>query len=293
MFKKRTPWFLHIIFLITTLLAVFPLLLVVVISFTDEKTIQLNGYSLFPQKLSLYAYQYLTNDLDQIIRSYLVTIFVTVVGTLISLIITTAFAYPLSRPNLPFKKGLTFFVFFTLLFNGGLVPWYIVFTNVVDLRNSLTALIIPNLLMSGFNVLIMRTYFINSIPLSLIESAYIDGAGELRIFAKIVIPLSKPVLATIGLFSTLAYWNDWYNSMVFLSSSTNFSIQFYLNRVLMSIQYLTQGNFNQNVSNSLNMLPEQTVRMAMAIIGVGPIIFAYPFFQKFFVKGLTIGAIKG
>ncbi len=154
-------------------------------------------------------------------------------------------------------------------------------------------MIVPNLLLSGFNVLIMRTFFISSIPQSLIEAAYLDGAGELRIFSQIVVPLSKPVIATIGLFSTLAYWNDWYNSMVFLTTSNNFSIQFYLNRVLMSIQYLTQGNINQNASNALNVLPEQTVRMAMAIIGVGPIIFAYPFFQKYFIKGLTIGAIKG
>ncbi len=293
MMKKKTPWFLHIVFLISTFFAIFPLLLVIMISFTDEKTVQVNGYSLFPQKLSLYSYQYLFSDLDQIVRSYLVTIFVTIVGTLISLIITSALAYPLSRPNLPFRKGFTFFVFFTLLFNGGLVPWYITYTNVVDLRNSIFALIVPNLLLSGFNVLIMRTFFISSIPQSLIEAAYLDGAGELRIFSQIVVPLSKPVIATIGLFSTLAYWNDWYNSMVFLTTSNNFSIQFYLNRVLMSIQYLTQGNINQNASNALNVLPEQTVRMAMAIIGVGPIIFAYPFFQKYFIKGLTIGAIKG
>lgn len=151
----------------------------------------------------------------------------------------------------------------------------------------------PNLLLSGYNVLIMRTFFLNSVPPSLVEAAYIDGAGELRIFAQIVLPLSKPVIATIGLFSMLAYWNDWYNSMVFLTTSNNFSIQFYLNRVLMSIQYLAQGNISQDASGALNQLPEETIRMAMAIIGIGPIVFAYPFFQKYFVKGLTIGALKG
>lgn len=293
MTRKQTPRFIHIVFFLNSALAVFPLLLIVMVSLTDEKTVQVNGYSMFPAKFSLYAYQYLSNDLDQILRSYGVTAFVTLLGTVVSVIVTAALAYPLSRPTLPFRRAFTFFVFFTLLFNGGLVPWYLVYTRLFDLRNSIAALIVPNLLLSGYNVLIMRTFFLNSVPPSLVEAAYIDGAGELRIFAQIVLPLSKPVIATIGLFSMLAYWNDWYNSMVFLTTSNNFSIQFYLNRVLMSIQYLAQGNISQDASGALNQLPEETIRMAMAIIGIGPIVFAYPFFQKYFVKGLTIGALKG
>jgi putative aldouronate transport system permease protein len=291
--STKTHWLLHVLFWAIACATILPLLLVLIISLTDEKTILVQGYSFFPEKFSLGAYRYLFSDSSTIVRSYGVTIFVTLVGTAASLFLTSTLAYPLSRSVLPFRKGFAFFVFFTILFNGGLVPWYLIFTQYLHLKDSIWALIVPGLLMNGFNVLIMRTFFANSIPPALIESAYIDGAGELRIFAKFIVPLSKPVFATIGLFSTLAYWNDWYNSMIFLSDSKFYSLQYLLNKILLDIQFLSQNTQNNHASAIIDMLPQETVRMAMAIIGVGPIIFAYPFFQKYFIKGLTIGAVKG
>jgi putative aldouronate transport system permease protein len=164
--------------------------------------------------------------------------------------------------------------------------------NYLHFNDNIWALIVPGLMLNGFNVLIMRTFFANTIPSELLEAANIDGAGEFRIFVQIVIPLSKPVYATIGLFATLAYWNDWYNSMIFQVKQDNFSMQYVLQRILINIQYLSQSRSN-NAGASLAALPQETSRMAMAIIAIGPIIFAYPFFQKYFIKGLTIGAIKG
>ncbi|MEC0244593.1 carbohydrate ABC transporter permease [Paenibacillus chitinolyticus] len=289
----KTHWLLHVLFWGIACAAILPLLLVLIVSFTDEQTILLHGYSFWPEKFSLEAYKYLMYDSATIFRAYGITILVTLVGTLGSLLITSTLAYPLSRADLPCRKGFAFFVFFTILFNGGLVPWYLVFTQLLDVKDTIWALIVPGLLLNGFNVLIMRTFFANSIPAAVIESAYMDGAGELRIFAGFIVPLSKPVFATIGLFSTLAYWNDWYNSMIFLSDSKYYSLQYLLNKILLNIQFLSQNTQNNNASAIIGMLPQETVRMAMAIIGVGPIVFAYPFFQKYFIKGLTIGAVKG
>ncbi|MNW60125.1 L-arabinose transport system permease protein AraQ [compost metagenome] len=182
-----------------------------------------------------------------------------------------------------------------MLFNGGLVPWYLVYVNVLDLKNSILALILP-LLLSPFFVLVMRTFFANSIPVSILESARIDGAGELKTFLRIVLPLSLPVMATVALFSTLNYWNDWYLSMIFISDNRTISLQYLMYRTLLDIQYLTT---NSNVSSQISSqggllnLPNKTLQMAMAVVGIGPIVLAYPFFQRYFIKGLTVGAVKG
>jgi putative aldouronate transport system permease protein len=292
--KNKGQWALHALFGIISIIMILPLLLVLITSLTDEQTIMLNGYSFFPEKFSLDAYRYLfISDPGTIVRSYGVTILATVVGTVVSLLLTSLLAYPLSRSTLPFRTGFSFFVFFTILFNGGLVPWYLVYSQFIDVRDTIWALIVPGLLLNGFNVLIMRTFFSSTIPPALIESAYIDGAGEMRIFAQFIVPLSKPVFATIGLFNTLAYWNDWFNSLVFMSNAKFYSLQYLLNMLLLNIQFLSQNAQNSNAANLLQMLPQETVRMAMAIIGLGPIVLAYPFFQKYFIKGLTIGAVKG
>jgi putative aldouronate transport system permease protein len=263
------------------------------VSITDETTIIRDGYSFFPNKISFSAYRYLFLDSMTIVRAYGVTIFVTVVGTLIGLFITALLAYPISRRDFPYRKGLSFFIFFTILFNGGLVPWYLVFTQLLNVKDNIWSLILPGLLLNGFFVLIMRTFFETSVPSEVIESAYMDGAGEFRIFFQIVIRLSTPVLATIGLFYTLNYWNDWFNSLVFLTNSKIYSLQYLLNKILLDIQFLSRNTQNNNASQIIAALPTQTVRMAMAIIGVGPIVLAYPFVQKYFVKGLTVGAVKG
>ncbi|MFC0212690.1 carbohydrate ABC transporter permease [Paenibacillus chartarius] len=291
--RSKTHWSLHLLFIFIACSTILPLILVLMVSITDEMTIAANGYSFFPQKISFEAYRYLFMDSMTIIRAYGVTVLITVVGSLVGLALTAMLAYPISRTDFPCKNMLSFFVFFTLLFNGGLVPWYLVFTKFIPLKDTIWSLIIPGLLLNGFYVLIMRTFFAGSIPMAVIESAYIDGAGESKIFWRIVLPLSTPVLATVGLFNTLAYWNDWFNSLVFLSNSKLYSLQYLLNKILLNIQFLAQNSRNNNAAQLMASLPKETVRMAMAIVGIGPIVLAYPFFQKYFVKGLTVGAVKG
>ncbi|MDF2926384.1 MAG: sugar transporter permease [Paenibacillaceae bacterium] len=283
---------LNLLFILLTIACFFPLLLVISVSFTDEKSILESGYNLIPHVFTLDAYDYLFKDGDKILRGYGISMLVTVIGTALSLLFSSMFSYPLSRRDLPYRNFMSFFIFFTMLFSGGLVPWYLVYSN-AGLKNTLFALIIP-LLISPFNLIIMRIFFTNTIPSALIESAKIDGASEWRIYSRIIMPLSLPVLATIGLFQTLRYWNDWFHSMVFISNNKMISLQFLMYKVITEVQYLNSGIVDANVaSTELARIPTETVRMAMAIIGIGPIILVYPFLQKYFVKGLTIGAVKG
>ncbi len=291
--KSNVQLLLHLIFIVYVAVTLIPLLLVLVISFTDERTLAINGYSLFPEKFSLAAYTFLFNDPSTILNAYLITVFVTVVGTSVSLFLTALYAYPLSRKDFPFRTGLTFYVFFTMLFGGGLVPWYLVYTKFLGINDSLLALIVPGLLLGGWNIIIMRTFFTNTIPPELIECAQMDGASEFRIFFQIILRLSLPVLATIGLFTTLAYWNDWWNSLIFINNRSLYSLQYLLNKILMDINVIFNTPGNSNQTRLLALIPHETVRMAMAVIGIGPIILAYPFFQKYIIQGLTIGAVKG
>ena len=285
---------IHIIFLIYSAACLLPLLIVLAVSFTDQRMVTLHGYSLIPRQFSLAAYQYLLYDSAQIIKAYGVSILVTVAGTAVSVLVTALIAYPLSRQDFAFRHIFAFYVFFTMIFNGGLVPWYLVWTDVFSIRDTLFALVVPNHLMSAFFVMIMRTFFKSSIHGSIIESASIDGAGEWRILFRIVLPLSLPVLATIGLFNTLNYWNDWFNSLVFIGNRDMYTLQYLMYKVLMNIQFLSSNpEISRVAGNQLAMLPAETARMAMAIVGIGPIVLAYPFFQRYFVKGLTVGAIKG
>lgn len=283
----------HIVLLIITLSCIVPFVLLIMSSITDEQSIVRYGYSFFPKEFSLEAYRYLGLKSSEILRAYGITVFITLVGTTASLSITSMLAYPLSRKDMPGRNLLTFAVFFTLLFNGGLVPTYLIYTQIFDLKNTIWALIVPGLLMNGFNVLLMRTFFMTSIPVPVLESANIDGAGEIRTFISIVLPLSLPIMATIGLFQTIAYWNDWFNGLVYITDSKLFSIQNILNRILADIQFLASGALDSNTSQATQALPSTTVRMAIAVIGVLPILLVYPFFQKYFVKGITIGAVKG
>lgn len=282
-------------FLFYSLCCIVPLLLVIMVSLSNEQDVLVHGYSLIPRSIDWAAYEMLMKDWGQLLRSYGVTVFVTVVGTVLSVIMMALYAYPLSREDFPQRKFFTFFMFFTMLFNGGLVPWYLVYTQMLDLKNNIWALILP-LLVSAFFVLIIRTFFQTTIPLQVLESAKIDGAGELRIFFQIVMPLSLPVLATAALFSTLNYWNDWYLSLVFISDDKTLSIQYLMYKTLLNIQYLANNSTAAAAIAAAGgnvTYPNETARMAMAVIGIGPIVFAYPFFQKYFVKGLTVGAVKG
>jgi putative aldouronate transport system permease protein len=270
---------------------ILPFLLLVTTSLTDNNTILREGYSLFPSKYSLFAYEYLMINADSVFRAYGITMLVTAVGTVVSLAIMALLAYPLSRKELPHRGAWTFFVFFTMLFNGGLVPTYMVYTQLINIKNTLFAYLLPFLLVKAFYVLLMRTFFAG-IEHSLIESAEIDGAGEWRIFLRIVIPLSYPVLATVGLFQAVAYWNDWFNGMIFITDGRLYSLQNLLNRILLDIQFLTTSTMIVATDEGAN-IPNASVRMALAVIGVAPMLIIYPFFQKYFVKGLTVGAVKG
>ena len=283
----------EILLTIMALVCVLPLVLLLISSITDETTIIQHGYSLFPKKISFYAYQYLRGNALSIFRAYGVTILVTSVGTVSSLAIMAHLAYPLSRSNMPFKKLLTFFIVFTMLFNGGLVPTYMVYTKMLGMKNTLFALLIPNLLVRPFFVLLMKTFFTMSVPPAVIESAKIDGASEWYTFYKIILPLSLPVLATVGLFQIVNYWNDWFNGMIYLTDSRLYSIQNFLNRLLMDIQFLSSSAMSSSIVQGGAVIPTQSVRMALAVIGVLPIILVYPFLQKYFVKGLTVGGVKG
>jgi len=284
----------NIVLLLLSFSCIIPFVLLIVSSVTDDATITLYGYSFFPKKLSLDAYKYLFSQGSVIGRAYAITVFITVVGTSVSLVISSMLAYPLSRKDYPLHKVQTFMVFFTMLFNGGLVPTYLVYTRIFDFKNTIFALIIPALLMNGFNVLLMRTFFRMNIPMAIIESAKIDGAGEFSTFIKIIMPLSLPIMATVGLLVGVSYWNDWNNGLIYITKPQLYSIQNLLNRILQDIQFLaTNPDINAQSGEVMTKLPSTTVRMAIAVIGVLPILVIYPFFQKYFQKGMTIGAVKG
>ncbi|MEH7419253.1 carbohydrate ABC transporter permease [Neobacillus drentensis] len=290
---RITQWVSHIFLIILAIGSIIPLIILLSSSLSSEASIIKEGYSFFPKEFSLDAYEYLLKNLSKIGRAYGITIFVTVFGTIVSLAMTSFLAYALSRRDLPYKNVFSFIVFFTLLFNGGLVPTYLVYTQIFDVKNTIWALIVPGLLMNGFNVLLMRTFFITSIPEPVIESARIDGAGEFRTFFSIILPLSLPILATIGLLQSITYWNDWFNGLIYITEPSLFSIQNILNRMLSDIQFLASNNLGTNSSQATVQVPTTAVRMAIALVGVLPILIAYPFFQKYLVKGIALGSVKG
>lgn len=282
----------NLIFILMSCASIFPFVLLVMASFTDQKAIINDGYSLLPSVFSLEAYKYMMKSSASLFRAYGITVFITIIGTVVGLAISTMLAYPLSRSDMPLRKVMSFLVFFTLLFNGGLVSTYLIYTEFFHIKNTIWALIIPGLLTNGFYILLIRTFFSTSIPAAIIESAYIDGASEFKIFYRIVLPLSLPILATIGLMLGISYWNDWFNGLIFVTDSKLFSIQNMLNRMLSDIQFLQKSSMT-NAAQASSNIPTDSVRMAIAVIGIVPIFCAYPFFQKFFVKGLTLGAVKG
>ena len=288
--EKRWRFFAHVVLIILSFMAVMPFILLVIASFTDEAVALADGYSYFPEKFSLAAYQFIANEAVTIFRAYGVTIIVTVLGTCVSLIITAMLAYMLSREGLPGRKVLNFLVIFTMLFNGGLVPTYLIYSSVFHIKDTLFALIVPSLLMNAFNIILVKNYFTYSLPQELFESARMDGAGEFTVLKTIVIPLSKPILATVGMMIAIAYWNDWQNGLYYLNDTKLYSIQNILNAINTSVQFLATNSVS---GASMADIPSTTVRMAIAVIGILPIVIAYPFFQKYFVKGITMGAVKG
>ncbi len=239
------------------------------------------------------AYEFLWNEKDVIINALGISVLVTIVGTLLGVILTTALGYVLSRPSYKLKGFLTWVVFIPMVFNGGMVASYVVNANILGLKNSIWALILP-LAVSSFNVVICKTFFRTTIPDSIIESAKIDGASQLNIFARIVVPISKPVFATIALFLTFAYWNDWFQSSLYITNTRLTSLQALLNNIQKNIEYLANNpSAGLSLQQYVSQMPTEGVRMAIAVVIVLPIACAYPFFQKYFVTGLTIGAVKG
>jgi len=289
--NKTINWISHIYLIVFVVICLVPFALLISASFTSQDEIVARGYSFIPKEFSFSAYEYLFNRGSEITRAYGVSIFITIIGTVIGLCISSLLAYPLARADMPNRNLIMFLVFFTMLFNGGLVPTYMIYTQLLDIKNTIWALIIPGLLTNGFYILLMRTFF-QSIPTALIESAQLDGAGEFRTFLKIIIPLSTPILATIGMFTVIMYWNDWQNGMVYITKPEFYSIQNLLNRIMQDVQFIS-GNLGANAGAALSQMPKDAVKMAMAVIGALPILVAYPFFQKYFVKGIMIGAVKG
>ncbi|UKS29305.1 carbohydrate ABC transporter permease [Paenibacillus sp. HWE-109] len=284
---------LNVIFILLSLACVLPVMLVIIVSFTHNDSLVNQGYSFFPSQWSVTAYTTLLKEFSTIAAAYRVSIGITVVGTVLSVLLMALYAYPISRKDYPFRSFFTFFLFFTMLFNGGLVSRYMIYTQTLHLKDSYIALILP-LLIVPFNVIIMRTFFQTTIHPALIESARIDGASELRIFFRIVLPLSLPVLATMALFATILYWNDWFNALLFINTENKYPVQYLMMRVLKDVQYIRENMtlVSQN-PELLKNLPNESLQMAIAFIGMGPILLVYPFFQKYFVKGLTVGAVKG
>ncbi|OUS73704.1 sugar ABC transporter permease [Paenibacillus sp. MY03] len=283
---------INLFLMILCLMVALPFVLVVVISLTSENSLVQNGYQFIPKEWSLEAYRITFAQPDPLIRGYLVTIMITVIGTVTSLLLTAMTAYPISRRDFRYNRPITFYIFFTMLFNGGLIPFYILMTQYLHLKNSLMALIIPALL-SPFNIMIMKG-FLDKIGKEIIESAKVDGAREIRIFFTIILPLSTPALATLGLFISFGYWNEWYNALLFIDNDRFVPLQLLLVRILTQIEFLANSPLAQ-VADKLAFanFPTMSVRMAMAILAGGPMLVIFPFFQKYFVKGITVGSLKG
>lgn len=289
--KKRYQLLINCLLIVLTLFMVMPILLLFMSSITDESTLIVKGYSYFPEKFGFEGYQYILKNYVTIVMAYGYTIGVTAVGTLVSVMMTMLLAFPLSIEKLPGRKFFSFYVLFTMLFSGGLVPSYIMWTSTFHIKNTVFAYLLPNLLMSAMNVILMRTFFQNSIPDSLYEAAKIDGASYPKIFWKIVIPLGKPIIVTISMFTGLGYWNDWMNGLYYVNNKKLYTIQVLLNNMIQNIQAL-QNNSGASAS-SIGRVPSVSVRMAIAFVALFPILIIYPFLQKYFESGIMLGAVKG
>ncbi|WP_169082511.1 carbohydrate ABC transporter permease [Paenibacillus sp. PL91] len=292
--SKVVNIFFNLIFIILALLCVIPVVVVLSISFSSEDSIRETGYHLLPIALSGEAYAYVVKQGTMILRALGVSALVTAVGTVLGVLLTTSMGYVLSRPTYKLNGFLTWVVFIPMIFNGGLVSSYFINTNLLGLKDSVWALILP-LAVSSFNVIICKTFFKSTIPDGLIESAEIDGASQLRIFFSIILPISLPVIATIGLFLCFSYWNDWFQSMLYIDNQNLYSLQALLNSLMSNVDALAKNAASMGVSYAVLVatMPKESARMAVAIIIVLPVAFAYPFFQKYFISGLTIGAVKG
>jgi putative aldouronate transport system permease protein len=284
--------FLNILMVFACILTLLPIYVILISSVTAESALTANGYRLWPATFSTSAYKFLFAQGSIVITAYINTIISTLLGTSMSVLMVGLYAYAISRDNFRFKTFFTFYAFFTMLFGGGLVAYYMVARQVLQIQNSLWALFLPSAF-SPFWVIVMRTFYKANVPNEVIESARMDGAGEWRILFQIVWPLSIPGLATVALFSAIGIWNNFFNCLLLVDDAKYYSLQFTIYTTLNNIRFLLENADKMAGLVNVSELPSQTFRMAMAVVTVGPIIFAYPFFQRFFIRGLTIGAIKG
>lgn len=284
----------YVVTLILTLLCLLPFVIIVSGSLTDNATILTKGYWLIPQKFSLAAYASIFRYPQSVLDAYRVTTVNTLVGTAIGLFLISMTGFVLAQKTFKYRNIASFLIYFTSIFGGGLIPWYIVYVKILNLKDNLWALCIPGL-MSPFLIILMRTFIMCNMPDPLVESAKIDGAGYFSIFLRIALPVCKPALATIGLFLAIGYWNDWYLSSIFITSPQKYELQYYLYNMINGATSLAQltGQTGVSVSAGTNSLPTESVKLAMAVLATGPVVLFYPFVQKYFVKGITVGAVKG
>lgn len=279
--------------LILVVLTLSPFVLLIMSSVSSESSLIRNGYQFWPQTFSLDAYKYILRNSDTILKAYGLTILTTAVGTLTSLFLTITLAYPLSRKKLKGRNVITFLIFFTMLFHGGVVPSYILWARYLKIKNTFWALVLPNLLINPFHLILMKNFFENSIPQEIMEAAELDGAGPIGVLGYVILPMGKPIIATIAMFTILTYWNDWTNALYFVSDSRLWSLQILLQNILNNVQFLSKNSqVASQIGLSVASIPSVSVRMAIAVLGVLPILVLFPFFQKYIVKGISLGAVK-
>ena len=283
----------HVVMIILTILAIAPFLLMLSGSLTADDALLRTGYRFIPPQFSTAAYRYLFSEASQIGRAYGITILVTFIGTFLSLFISSMAAYAMGQKNVPGLKFIFVLFLIPMLFNGGIVATYINYTKVINIKDTLLAYIVPNYLVSVFNIILIRNYVSSSLPDSLLEAAEIDGAGIARIYFTIVLPLTKPILATTGLLTAISYWNDWLNGLYFINDSKMYTIQVLLDQMNKNVQFLASHSSNPSVGMTSATIPTISIRMAIAVVGILPILIAYPFFQNSFKSGITMGAVKG
>ena len=281
---------IHVLILLFCVLCVIPFIVAISASFSNERTLLREGYSLWPVNFTTTAYDMLFST-RQIVDSYKVSIFVTVVGTVFSMVVTAMMAYPLSLKKLKYRGAISFFAYFTMLFNGGLVPTYMLISKYLGMRDTVWCMIIP-VLVNPWNLFLLRNFF-SAIPAELHESARIDGANDIRILCQIILPVSLPALATVALFYGVSYWNQWFNAMLYIEDATKFPLQYLIMKMLRNIELIKQMSSQAGFAVDMSSLPTTTTKMATAIVTIGPIIIAYPFAQKYFTSGLIVGSVKG
>lgn len=280
----------HVVMILLTLCALAPFILMLSGSFTENAALVKKGYQFAPSVFSTEAYQYILQEWNQIGNAYGVTIIVTLIGTVVSLFLVSTMGFGLAQDDVPGLKVIFILILITMLFNGGVVSSYIIYSNLLHIKNTIFALIVPNLLLNGFNIMLVRNYMRNSIPHELTEAAEIDGAGQFRVYLTIILPLSRPILATVGLLTAVGYWNDWTNGLYYITDHKLYSVQQLLDQMNKSIKYLSA---HSEIVGASQNLPSVSIQMAIAVVGILPIIIAYPFFQKYFEKGIAAGAVKG